>query len=481
MQDKKTSRFNRNKTEDISSMIYSKIPPQARELEEAVIGALLIDKDAYTQIIGILQPETFYVDAHSIIFNAIQVMINNSEPIDLLSVIEHLRKKGKLEEIGGAFYLSELTNKIASSANIEHHARIIFQKWMARKMIEISNDITRDCFEDTVDVFDIRDNFIIGIDAINQSIESGGVRTGLYLINKIKNNLLNPPDRPKHIEAILGIKHLYGTIDCYAAKPGTGKTEILIESALLSAQQGLSVGVLSLELKGDLLMAKMLHHYTGVFANKIIENDVRGEYLERILSQDYSVMDNIIVDDTPISNVNIRSKIISLVKKFGCKSIWIDYLQLIDMVKQYHGQTDTAGMEQMMKNLQRTAKELDICIIGLSQLKRGIEKPTMEDIRGGGIEQACSKIYLIEDPNMKANYGKSWDELRNEPERGLLEIINVKERFGDKGKITAYYDKPRQRIVDWNDRDNEKYRDELVEKQVVRDFSELKAKDFDIF
>jgi replicative DNA helicase len=457
-----------NNNTNVDIYQFSKIPPQARELEEAVIGSLLIDKNAYTQIIGILNPEMFYVDAHCTIFGAIRTMINNSEPVDLLTITDHLRKIAKLQEIGGVYYLSELTNKIASSDNIEFHARIIFQKWMARKMIQVGNDIIRDCYEDTTDVFDVRDNFVMQIDEISNAIQSGGVSTGLFLINKIKKNLLNPPDSPQHIEAILGIKHLYGTTDCYAAKPGTGKTEVLLESALISAVKGIPVGILSAELGGTLLMSKMLHHYTGVYASSIIENNVHGEYLERIVSKDYSVMQNIIIDDSTISNVNIRSKIIKLVKKHGCKSIWIDYLQLIDMVKQ-QGQTDVACMENMMKTLQRTAKELDICIIGLSQLKRGTEKPTMEDIRGGGIEAACSKIYLMEDPNMKDNYGKSWNEI-DCLNKGLIEIINVKERFGDKGKIMAYYDKPRQRIMHWNDRDNDSIMAEMVEQPAKQTF-----------
>jgi len=468
----RTTRFTRNKTEDISSVIWGKIPPSSRELEEAVIGAIIIERDAYSEIADILKPESFYVDAHKTIYESIIILANNSEPIDLLTITEHLRKRGKLEEVGGAGYLSELTNMVSSSANIEYHARIVSQKWMARELISLGNTIIRDCYEDTVDVFDVKDNFIIKVDAINNTIESGSVSSGLYVVNKIKQNLLSPPEKPKHTEAILGIKHLLGTVDCYAAKPGTGKTEVLLESALIEAQKGNKVGILSLELKKDLLMAKMLHHYTGVFANKIIENDVHGEYLERIISQDCSVMENIIIDDSSVTNVNMRSKIISLVKKYGCRSIWIDYIQLTQMIKLYQGQTDTAGMEQLMNSLQRTAKELDICIIPLSQLKRGVEKPTMEDIRGGGIEQACSQIFLLEDPNMKANYGKSWNEI--DYDRGKLEIINVKERFGDKGKIDAYYDKPRQRIMHWDDRDMGDLMCEMQEEKP-------KKKSFDIF
>ena len=466
MQDnKRNTRITRNNSDDMSAMIYGKIPPSSRDLEEAVIGSILIECDAYSEIANILKPESFYVEAHKTIYESIVALANNSEPIDLLTVTEHLRKRGKLEECGGAYYISELTNKVGSSANIEYHARIVSQKWMARELINVSNDIIRDCYEDTVDIFDVKDNFIIRVDAINNTIESGSVSTGLFVVNKIKQNLINPPDKPKHIEAILGIKHLLGTVDCYAAK-------ILLESALIEATKGNKVGILSLELKKDLLMSKMLHHYTGVFANKIIENDVHGEYLERILSKDYSVMNNIIIDDSSVTNVNMRSKIISLVKKFGCRSIWIDYIQLTQMIKLYQGQTDTAGMEQLMNALQRTAKELDVCIIPLSQLKRGTEKPTMEDIRGGGIEQSCSQIFLLEDPNMKANYGKSWNEI--DFDRGKLEIINVKERFGDKGKMDAYYDKPRQIIMHWNDRDNNDIMSEMEQQQPAK-------QNFDIF
>lgn len=138
---KRTTRFTRNKTEDISNLLYGKIPPQARELEEAVLGAILIEKDAISYVSDILKPESFYVDAHSTIFRSIQSLFGKSQPIDLLTVTEDLRKSAKLEEVGGAYYLSELTNKVASSANVEYHARIIIQKFIQRELIRISNDI----------------------------------------------------------------------------------------------------------------------------------------------------------------------------------------------------------------------------------------------------------------------------------------------------------------------------------------------------
>lgn len=153
----RNTRLKRNNTEDVSHFLYSKIPPQARELEEAVLGALLLEKNAIEEIADILNPENFYVDAHSTIYRAIKDLFSNSQPIDLLTVIEELRKQSKLEECGGAYYLSELTNKIGSSAHIEKHARIIIQKFLLREIIRIGNDGIKDAYEDTTDVFELID------------------------------------------------------------------------------------------------------------------------------------------------------------------------------------------------------------------------------------------------------------------------------------------------------------------------------------
>ena len=144
-------------TQDFSSVMYGKIPPQARDLEEAVIGALLIDKEAVNEAIDILKPEVFYVEAHGIIFRAINQLFETSKPIDILTVAHQLRSNGELETIGGAYYLSELTNKVASSANIEYHSRIVIQKYIQRKLIEISNTIIKDAYEDTTDVMELLD------------------------------------------------------------------------------------------------------------------------------------------------------------------------------------------------------------------------------------------------------------------------------------------------------------------------------------
>src|SRR5690554_2853019 len=152
---KKNAGVIKTSAQDLSSTVYGKLPPQARDLEEAVIGALMIDKDALNEVIDILRPEIFYVNAHQIIFKAISELAENSKPVDLLTVAQQLRSTGELQAVGDAYYLSELTNKVASAANIEYHSRIIIQKYIQRELISISNAIIKDAYEDTTDVLEL--------------------------------------------------------------------------------------------------------------------------------------------------------------------------------------------------------------------------------------------------------------------------------------------------------------------------------------
>jgi replicative DNA helicase len=149
---------NRRKTSpDLSTMIYGKVPPQAKDLEEAVLGAVMLEKGAFDAVIEILKPECFYVDAHQRIFRAMQSLANKSQPIDILTVVEELRSREELEMIGGPYYVTKLTNAVVSSANIEAHARIVLQKFIQRELIRISGEIISDAYEDSTDVFDLLD------------------------------------------------------------------------------------------------------------------------------------------------------------------------------------------------------------------------------------------------------------------------------------------------------------------------------------
>jgi replicative DNA helicase len=446
---KRTTRFTRNKTEDISNMLYGKIPPNSRELEEVILGSILIDRNCIITVASILKPESFYVDAHATIFSSILSLFAKSQPIDLLTVIEDLRKSAKLEECGGAYYLSELTNKVASSDNVEYHARIITQKFIQRELIRISSEIIREAYEDTTDVFDLLDNSEILFNNIKSSFNSSTINTALTVVNGIKKDIINPPDVPLFVPTTLGIKWNYGTVNAIGAKPATGKTAFLIQSVIDAAKKGVKSGIISAELGKRLLTSKMMHHYKGTFASKIIENNLSPEETELILSSNFDLFNHVFIEDKTTTNLNIKSKIVTLVVKFGVKIIWIDYIQLIRLVKD-RNTTDVKAMEDLMNLLQEVAKELDIAIVVLSQMKRGWERPTIEELRGGGIEAACSKAYMLYDKNAKQNDGVKFNDI--EVERGYVELIDGKSRFDDNNSLVIYYDKIHQVMCLWNEK-----------------------------
>src|SRR6185436_14842405 len=154
----KDRKVRRKSTIDLGTMVYGKIPPQAKELEEAVLGAIMLEKDAFDNVVEILKPECFYVEAHQRIFMAMQGLANKSQPIDILTVAEELRSREELEMVGGPYYVTRLTNMVVSSANIVAHARIILQKFIQRELIRISGEIIGDAYEDSTDVFDLLDD-----------------------------------------------------------------------------------------------------------------------------------------------------------------------------------------------------------------------------------------------------------------------------------------------------------------------------------
>jgi len=258
---------------------------------------------------------------------------------------------------------------------------------------------------------------------------------------------LTPPERALSVPSILDIRHDLGTVDCFGAKPNTGKTAVLIQGSIESAREGNNVGILSVELNKRLLTAKYTHHLSGIFAKNVIRQELSPEYMTKFFDYDFSILNKIIIDDKKPNTLNIRSKIITLVKKYGCRDIWLDYLQICG-IDGNRNQTDVKGMELFLSILQETAKELDVSIKVLSQLTRGDEKPDMESLRGGGIEQACSQIYLLNDENAKETNGVPFLKVREEI-RGQLHLIDGKQRFDDKTERILYYDKIAQTFYDW--------------------------------
>ncbi len=461
---KRTTRFTRNKTEDISNMLYGKIPPQARELEEAVLGAILIEKDAISYVSDILKPESFYVDAHATIFRCIQSLFGKSQPIDLLTVTEELRKNAKLEEVGGAYYLSELTNKIASSANVEYHARIIIQKFIQRELIRISNDIIRDSYEDTTDVFDLLDTAEKRIYEITDKNLRNSVQGIGQLVSKSIlqiDGLINRDDGLLEDSVPSGYLELdkmtsgWKATDLViiAARPSMGKTAFVLNLARNAAVDfNMPVAIFSLEMGAVQLAKRLISLECEIDAQKVSNG--------KMTDNEYSILRDkveklssapIFINDQPAINVyELRAQCRRLQNAHGIKMVIIDYLQLMS-----GGGDKGMNREQEISNISRSlkglAKELNIPVIALSQLNRSVEtrggekKPQLSDLReSGSIEQDADMVMFLYRPEYyNLNEGADGASLK-----GVSEIIIAKHRNGPTGSVELRFNKHFGRFYD---------------------------------
>ena len=461
---KRTTRFTRNKTEDISNMLYGKIPPQARELEETVLGAILIEKDAISYVSDILKPESFYVDAHATIFRAIQNLFGKSQPIDLLTITEELRKTAKLEEVGGAYYLSELTNKVASSANVEYHARIVIQKFIQRELIRISNDIIRDAYEDTTDVFDLLDKAEKRIYEITDKNLRNSVQNIGHLVSKSimqidglisrEDGLLEDSVPSGYLELDKMTSGWKATdLVIIAARPSMGKTAFVLNLARNAAVDfNMPVAIFSLEMGAVQLAKRLISLECEIDAQKVANG--------KMTDNEYSILRDkveklstapIYINDQPAINVyELRAQCRRLQNAHGIKMVIIDYLQLMS-----GGGDKGMNREQEISNISRSlkglAKELNIPVIALSQLNRSVEtrggekKPQLSDLReSGSIEQDADMVMFLYRPEYyNLNEGSDGASLK-----GVSEIIIAKHRNGPTGSVELRFNKHFGRFYD---------------------------------
>lgn len=464
----RNTRFTRNKTEDISNLLYGKIPPQARELEEAVLGAILIERDAINSVSEILKPESFYVDAHSNIYKAILNLSEKSQPIDILTVVDELKKNGKLEEVGGAYYISELTNKVASSANIEHHASIIYQQFIRRELIRISNDIIRESYEDVTDVFDIVEHASLNMMTI-ASRKHNNIKTVRQIKMKISKSILtNEPIAKLFSLGFSGLDFLSKTFNVVAGMQGTGKTAFMLSVCKNLALQGIKSGIKSIEMADIMLVARLVQTDTKISSKAIITNTLSEEEKAKYFETDTSNYDNFIYvdDDADVTDVNLINSVKSFVLKHGIEMLFIDYIQLVEILKKGNT-TEVAGVEKLTRNLQVLAKELDICIVALSQLVRSNEIPTAKSIRGGGIEQAASDIFILHDEHWVKNDSVKWSDIPQE-RRGLVNCIYAKGRYTDVGNRKLYFNKPYQTYSDWEEKEVSDYAESFNNNEIEK-------------
>ena len=431
----------------IISLEKGKIPPQAVELEEAVLGAMMIDKKGIDDVIDILHSEAFYDVKHQEIYAAIYELFQNSQPIDLLTVSNLLKKKGKLELVGGDFYLIRLTQKVASSAHIEFHARIILQKYIQRKLISISSEIIESSYDESTDVFDLLDEaegklFEVTQGNLKKSSEDAGslVKQALKKIQEIGNQ-----------EGMSGLATGFTKLDALtsgwqpsdliiiAARPGMGKTAFVISMAKnMAIDFNHPVAVFSLEMSSVQLITRMISSETGLTSEKLRKGNLAPHEWEQLNVKVKKLSDApIFIDDTPsLSIFDLRAKARRLVSQHGVKIIVIDYLQLMTAGGNGKGGGNREQeISTISRNLKALAKELNVPVIALSQLSRAVEtrggskRPLLSDLReSGAIEQDADIVSFIFRPEY---YGMTeWDDDEHTPCEGQGEFIVAKHRNG---------------------------------------------------
>ena len=419
-----------------------RLQPQAIPLEESVLGAILIDKDAIAEVLDILNEDSFYDNRHAMIYATMLEMYQKSMPIDILTTAQELIKKGKIETVGGAYYLSELSNK--AQGNLRSHALIVKQKQIQRELIKMSNQTIQDCYNDTDDVFDLLDNVENQLFKL-KDISLSNIKTVKQIHQSIKEIVLSGGEIATIYKALIGnIEFITKTFNVIAGFQGTGKTALMLTIARNIAQQGIRVGIMSMEMSSEMLATRFIQRDTMIGSKKILSNTLTDEEKTKILEA--KSPDNIYVDDSSqVTYKNVIGKVKTMARKFGTKIIIIDYVQLIALSNGNENQV--SKVERLTSDLQNIAKELDIAIVVLSQLARTTDKPTAAHLRNGGIEQAASSIYILFDEHKQENQEFKFHEIPIE-RRGKIELIDAKNRYDEIRNCHIIFDKPRQQFLE---------------------------------
>ena len=440
-----------NKNPSVVSFERGKIPPQALDLEEVVLGAMMIDKKGVDAVIDILHPYAFYKEAHQFVFEAIVKLFENTEPIDLLTVSSKLKSEGRLDKVGGDYYLVQLTQKVSSSAHIEYHARIILQKYIQRSLIKISTEIIEDSYDETQDVFDLLDTAESKLYDVTQGNIKKSTETAQSLVIQAKKKI----EEISNKDGLSGVPSGFSDVDkltsgwqpsdlvIIAARPGMGKTALTLSMARnMAVAKNIPVAFFSLEMSSIQLITRLISSETGLSSEKLRTGNLEKFEWEQ-LNVKVSSLENapLYIDDTPsLSIFDLRAKARRLSSQYGIKLIVIDYLQLMTAGGSNKNGNREQEISTISRNLKALAKELNVPVIALSQLSRAVEtrggskRPILSDLReSGAIEQDADIVSFIYRPE----YYKidEWDDEERTPSTGQAEFIVAKHRNGGLSNI----------------------------------------------
>lgn len=448
---------------DAIGLEAGKVPPQAVDVEEAVLGAMMIEPNCVPDVLDSLTADCFYKDANRKVFMAVSALSAEHQPVDIYTVTEQLRRMGLLDEVGGPYYLSLLSSKVGAAAHVDYHVKILLQKYIQRELITISAEMQRDSFDDSIPVDDLLDN---SQSKLFELAEKNMKRATLPVQDVIKDTVAEIEANQDRTDGLSGVPSGFTGIDkvtlgwqesdlvIIAARPSMGKTAFVLTMARnMAVEHRIPVAFFSLEMSSKQLVKRLLVSETGLSSEKIRGGKKLQDY--EIVQLHERLKDltaaPLFIDDTPsISVYELRSKARRLVSNAGVKLIIVDYLQLMT------GPPELRGMrEQEVSNISRSlkaiAKELSIPVIALSQLSRDVEKrggnkiPQLSDLReSGAIEQDADIVMFIHRPDY---YGT--EEEGAVP--GQAQIIIAKHRNGSTDVVPMIFRKNEARFVDANE------------------------------
>jgi replicative DNA helicase len=444
---------------------FGKIPPQAIDMEEAVLGAIMLEKEAVITILDILRPESFYKETHQKIFKAISDISFKEFPVDLYTVTEELRATSELESVGGPVYLTQLTSKVVSAANVEYHARIVAQKYIQRELIRVATEIQNRSFDDTYDITELLD---YSEDAIFQ-IAEGNIKREVAPINEvIKEAIKEIEEAGKREDALVGIPSGFTKLDrltsgwqkaeliIIASRPSMGKTALALSMARnMAIDHGKKVAIFSCEMASIQLVNRLIIAETDIPGDKIKNGRLSEEEWKHLDSRIKKlVLAPMYIDDTPaITITELRAKCRRLMSQHKLDIVIIDYLQLMT------GPQNSGSREQEVSNISRSlksiAKELNVPVIALSQLNRSVEmrggskRPQLSDLReSGAIEQDADMVLFI---HRQEKFGILTFEDGVTSTKGIAEIILAKNRNGPVDDVRLRFREEKAFFVDMDD------------------------------
>ncbi|MFM2284917.1 MAG: Replicative helicase [Bacteroidota bacterium] len=433
-----------------------KLPPQAVDVEEAVLGALMLDRDSLANVIDSLKPETFYRDEHQRIFGAIFELFASSKPVDLLTVVQELKKRGELDMVGGVPYITSLTNRVASTANIEYHTRILNQKQIQRELIRVSSEIIKDAYEESTDALELLDKAEKNLFAVAEGNIKKNFSKMSELISEAKKQIEKAGQQQDGLSCIpSGFNKLdqftagwqKSDLVILAARPGMGKTAFVLSLARNAAVgYKKAIAVFSLEMSSVQLVMRLISGEAELSGEKLKKGDLQQHEWHQLDSKIRELTEApLFIDDTPaLSIFELRAKARRLKANHDIQMIIIDYLQLMTAGGDNRGGGGNREQEisQISRSLKGIAKELEIPVIALSQLSRNVEQrggskvPQLSDLReSGAIEQDADMVMFIYRPE----YYNITENEDGSPTNGLAEIHIAKHRNGALGVIPLKY------------------------------------------